>query len=401
MSKLNVALLGAGIFATEGKYTASIAHPHVPAILKASSTISLVAIYSRSPSSVEKLVSSDALSSLSQDARDNIKQYSGDNGLQELLKRDDIHAVVVALPISKQPEIILQCLKAGKHVLSEKPIGKDLKTAHELINQYEKDFAPKGLVWRVAENFAHEPGILRASEIIANGSGPLGPVLFYDLKMVIHVASGKKYHATEWRNVPDYQGGFLLDGCVHAAAALRVVAADAKPSQVVAFKSLNRTHVGPHDTIVAIASNPSLTTSPHGPEFPQPTIAPQGIGKSMPTGTITFSFANPRTPDFRPPSLTVTCVNGVVRLEGGKDWTVKVETEDEAVQKSVGAAASAQGQAFPSSGVEEEVAQFARAVLKQGDKVNRAEPRAALWDLALLEGCLTSDGNLVDLTKLV
>lgn len=78
------------------------------------------------------------------------------------------------------------------------------------------------------QNFAHEPGILRAAEIIANGTGPLGPVLFYDLKMIVHVASGKKYHATEWRNVPDYQGGFLLDGCVHAAAALRVVAGDAK-----------------------------------------------------------------------------------------------------------------------------------------------------------------------------
>lgn len=80
----------------------------------------------------------------------------------------------------------------------------------------------------LSQNFAHEHGIIRASELIANGSGPLGPVLFYELKMIIHVASGKKYHATEWRNVPDYQGGFLLDGCVHAAAALRVVAADAK-----------------------------------------------------------------------------------------------------------------------------------------------------------------------------
>jgi predicted dehydrogenase len=92
---------------------------HVPAILKASDTISLVAIYSRSASSVEKLVASDELSSLSQEARSSIKQYSGDDGLQELLKRDDIHAVIVALPISKQPEVILQCLKAGKHVLSE------------------------------------------------------------------------------------------------------------------------------------------------------------------------------------------------------------------------------------------------------------------------------------------
>jgi hypothetical protein len=173
-----------------------------------------------------------------------------------------------------------------------------------------------------------------------------------------------------------------------------------RPTQVVAFKSLNRTHVGPHDTIVAIGSNPSLTTEPHGPEFPQPKVAPQGVGKSMPTGTITFSFANPRTPVFRGPSLTITCLNGNVRLEGGQKWTVKVESEDEEVVKAAGAAAQGDGEAFPSTGVEEEVAQFAKAVLKQGDEVNRAEPRGALWDLSLLEACLTSDGKLVDLTKL-
>lgn len=175
-----------------------------------------------------------------------------------------------------------------------------------------------------------------------------------------------------------------------------------RPTQVVAFKSLNRTHVGPHDTITAIGSNPNLTTSPHGPDFPQPTVAPQGIGKSTPQGTITFSFANPRTPQFRGPSLVVTCLNGVVRLEGGQKWTVYVESEDEAVVKAAGQAAKPEGEAFPSAGVEEEVAQFARAVLGKGEKeINRAEPRGALWDLALLEACLTSDGKVVDLSKLV
>ena len=78
-----------------------------------------MAIYSRSASSVEKLVNSGALDALDPDARANIAQYSGEEGLTELLKRDDVHAVIVALPISKQPEVILKSLKAGKHVLSE------------------------------------------------------------------------------------------------------------------------------------------------------------------------------------------------------------------------------------------------------------------------------------------
>lgn len=81
-----------------------------------------------------------------------------------------------------------------------------------------------------------------------------------------------------------------------------------------------------------------------------------------------------------------------------------MESEEEDVVRASGRAATEQGEAFPSTGVEEEVAQFARAVLDKGEgekEVNRAEPRAALWDLALLEGCLTSDGKVVDLSKLV
>lgn len=65
---------------------------------------------------MEKLVSSDAIPA---DLKKSVDQYSGDDGLEQLLKREDVHAVVIALPISKQPEVIVKCLKAGKHVLSE------------------------------------------------------------------------------------------------------------------------------------------------------------------------------------------------------------------------------------------------------------------------------------------
>jgi hypothetical protein len=91
--------------------------------------------------------------------------YHGDDGLDELLKRDDIHAVIIALPIPKQPEIVEKALRAGKHVLSEKPIGPDVASAKKLVEMYESEFKNKGqnLEWRVAENFAHEPAVLRAA----------------------------------------------------------------------------------------------------------------------------------------------------------------------------------------------------------------------------------------------
>jgi hypothetical protein len=36
--------------------------------------------------------------------------------------------------------------------MSEKPVGKDVKTARETIEEYEKTYLPKGLIWRVAES---------------------------------------------------------------------------------------------------------------------------------------------------------------------------------------------------------------------------------------------------------
>jgi predicted dehydrogenase len=195
---------------------------HVPAIKAASDLVSFKAVYSRSSRTATSFSLDKSVIDFKLDV------YHGDDGLDTLLARDDIDAVIIALPIPTQPEIIKKCLEAGKHVLSEKPIGPDVASAKSLIETYESTYASKNLHWRVAENFAHEPSVIRASELIKSGKGPLGPVLYYDVKTVNHVKAGSKYHATEWRTVPQYQGGFLLDGGVHAVAALRVVLGDVK-----------------------------------------------------------------------------------------------------------------------------------------------------------------------------
>lgn len=79
--------------------------------------------------------------------------------MEHLLSDKEIDAVMLVLPISKQPELIIKALKAGKHVLSEKPVGKDVETARKLIEEYEKDYKPKGLIWRVAESKPYFPHV--------------------------------------------------------------------------------------------------------------------------------------------------------------------------------------------------------------------------------------------------
>lgn len=55
-------------------------------------------------------------------------------------------AVIIALPILSQPDIITKALKAGKHVLSEKPVSQDVTSATKMLKDYQKNYQPQGLV---------------------------------------------------------------------------------------------------------------------------------------------------------------------------------------------------------------------------------------------------------------
>lgn len=59
---------------------------------------------------------------------------------------------------------------------------------------------------------------------------------------------------------------------------------------------------------------------------------------------------------------------------------------------------------YQSKGVENEIKFFAQAVLGQKDEPEaegKGEPRGAIRDVAVIEASLTSEGQLVDLKKLL
>lgn len=140
----NVALLGSGLFA-EAAY--------LPALQANPSDITLHTIWSRSSSSANKLLeAAKSLGLKTSSSNGNIAVQHGDDGLEAVLNDKDVDAVIIVLPISRQPEFVLKALSKGKHVLSEKPVAKDVQTARETIERYEKEYKPKGLIWRVAES---------------------------------------------------------------------------------------------------------------------------------------------------------------------------------------------------------------------------------------------------------
>lgn len=135
------------------------------------------------------------------------------------------------LPITLQPSIVRKALAAGKHVLSEKPVAPDVAGGRKLIKEYESEYKPKGLIWRIAENYEIEAGYQAAATVIRDGK--IGKVTSFNARVVNHVPKDSKWYKTPWRTVPDvssidseinsqtaayphwfscvqYQGGFLV-----------------------------------------------------------------------------------------------------------------------------------------------------------------------------------------------
>ncbi|WWD18996.1 hypothetical protein CI109_103453 [Kwoniella shandongensis] len=396
-----VALLGSGVFAQAS---------YLPALLSLSKSSDLIlhTIWSRSSSSATTLHSQAVESGISPAPA----LQNGPDGLEAVLNDPEIDAVLLVLPITAQPELVRKAWKAGKHVISEKPLGKDVAEARGLIEEYEKEYKPKGLIWRVAENFAHEPVLRFTRDKLAN-TPELGPMLNWKLNFEAYVEDGSKYQATEWRTVPAYQGGFLLDGGVHFSALLRTVLPDsALPSSLVSFSHLHRTHLLPHDTLTAISlPSPSSTTSPNGPKtklssaiHTEKDLASQP-GQSAPLGQIFMSFALPDTaPETRTPNgLIITYLNGVAKIVSDpktREWIFNIYPANGSSVEKVEKRGSPEG-------VEVEIKHFANAIqaIKDGKKdggvENYGEPRGALWDLAVIEGMLKSEGKELNLDQLI
>ncbi|UNI15504.1 Glucose-fructose oxidoreductase [Purpureocillium takamizusanense] len=233
-SPIGVAIIGGGLFVKE---------QHLPAVL-ACRGLALRAIYSRSLASAESTAAliPDLVAAAAAGAAGEPQQvdlYAEDAGpgraLADLLSRSDVAAVIIALPILAQPAVVEAALVAGKHVLAEKPIAKDVASAQALIASYRRhrhqqqqqqqqrqqqhgDGGVQCCTLAIAENFRFVPRFVYAAEQAAR----MGRVTHFSVKVMSHMRPDNKYYQTTWRQRPGYQGGFLLDGGVHHAAAARL-----------------------------------------------------------------------------------------------------------------------------------------------------------------------------------
>jgi predicted dehydrogenase len=94
--------------------------------------------------------------------------------IDELLDLSDVDAVAIATPAHTHHGIALTALKAGKHVLVEKPLADSRTRGLEMVQEAEG----RGLVLMADHTYCYTPAVLKIRELIADGS--LGDILFID-----------------------------------------------------------------------------------------------------------------------------------------------------------------------------------------------------------------------------
>jgi predicted dehydrogenase len=92
----------------------------------------------------------------------------------ELIADPEIDAVVIATPTASHFELALRSLRAGKHVLVEKPMTTTVDEGRRLVAEAER----RSLTLMVDHTFIFTPAVRRIRDLIAGGA--LGKILYYD-----------------------------------------------------------------------------------------------------------------------------------------------------------------------------------------------------------------------------
>ncbi|MEM1387558.1 MAG: Gfo/Idh/MocA family oxidoreductase [Pseudomonadota bacterium] len=155
-----------------------------------------------------------------------------------LLADPEIDAVYIPLPNHLHVEWTLHALKAGKHVLCEKPIAMNEAAFDTLIEA--RDAA--GLLAAEAYMIVHSPVWQRAREIYE--SGELGAVSFVDAVFTYDNSDD----AGNIRNRPETGGGSLPDIGVYTIGSVRFVTGEEPAELAASIRRENDVDVFAHIT---------------------------------------------------------------------------------------------------------------------------------------------------------
>ncbi|KAK1356123.1 glucose--fructose oxidoreductase [Heracleum sosnowskyi] len=339
-----IAIIGAGIF---------VRSQYIPRLSEISDLVVVKAIWSRSEESAKEAVK------LADKYFPDVVSKWGDAGLDDIIKDSSIIGVAVVLAGQTQVEMSLKLLKAGKHVLQEKPASisvKEAETALASYNSINTDVAGQP-IWAVAENYRFEHAFVESKKLMAE----IGEMMSIQVIIEGSMNSSNPYFSSIWRR--NFNGGFVLDMGVHFIAGLRML-------------------VGCEITSV------SATTSHVDMSLPPPDSISSLFQLENGCSGVFVMVVSSRSPKVL---WRIVGLNGTLQVErGNKDgkhgYLVSLYTTDGQSKVSF----------YPFSGVTEELKTFihdmSQATLKK--ESYEAEPRSSFIegarDIAILEAMLES-----------
>ncbi|ANS62472.1 LmbZ [Streptomyces lincolnensis] len=150
---------------------------------------------------------------------DTTKAFAAEHGLnavadwRELVADDGIDVVLVCVPPHLHAEMTLAALRAGKHVLCEKPLARTADEADEMCRVARAT----GRVLGCGFNHRHHPALAALGDRIARGE--LGRPLW---ARAAYGIAGRDGYEREWRADPrQVSGGQLMEQGIHVVDLLR------------------------------------------------------------------------------------------------------------------------------------------------------------------------------------
>jgi len=96
------------------------------------------------------------------------------DSLAEVLAMGDVDAVAIATPAATHQGLALAAMRAGKHVLVEKPLADSVDRGRAMVLEAERN----GLVLMADHTYCYTPAVAKIRELVAEGA--LGDILFID-----------------------------------------------------------------------------------------------------------------------------------------------------------------------------------------------------------------------------
>lgn len=130
-----------------------------------------------------------------------VREYGGElyTDYSKMLERDDVQVVNLCVPSGLRAEIAVACARAGKHVMSEKPLEVTTKRVDRIIRACDKAGVLLGCIFQ--NRFADDPCQVKK----AIDQGRFG-------KLILGDASIKWYRTQAYYDSGAWRGTWALDG---------------------------------------------------------------------------------------------------------------------------------------------------------------------------------------------